>query len=75
MPRRLSEAMATQSLPDMAIIAAPLYSRMDILDYYCGVLLLIVVCACRVDEVIVLCGCDIVAADLVIIVLCRNESK
>ena len=30
MPRRLSEAMATQFLPDMAIIAAPLYSRMDI---------------------------------------------
>jgi len=33
-PRRVSAAMATQSLPAIAIIAAPLYSRMDILGRY-----------------------------------------
>ena len=46
MPRRLSEAMATQSLPDMAIMAAPLYSRIDMVDDECsryGDLLLCVV--------------------------------
>jgi len=29
-PRRVSQAMPTQFLPVIAIIAAPLYSRMDI---------------------------------------------
>jgi len=30
-PRRVSQAIPTQFLPVIAIIAAPLYSRMDIL--------------------------------------------
>jgi len=31
-PRRVSHAIPTQFLPVIAIIAAPLYSRMDIID-------------------------------------------
>lgn len=36
-PRRVSQAIPTQFLPVIAIIAAPLYSRMDMLVLIVGV--------------------------------------
>ena len=61
MPRRLSEAMATQSLPDMAIMAAPLYSRIDMIDECsCYGDLLLRVCRQDVNNIMLLAAADII---------------
>ena len=41
-PRRVSQAIPTQFLPVIAIMAAPLYSRIDILCIYSMIIVLMI---------------------------------